>query len=105
MWSKAAVATTLPPSLDRATVTVSDQAMEFVRPMPSLLTVHVTSRSDPEDAVAGTVTSRTRRSAYGIGIRSSGEPAEATLFDSEPFSNTAPAASVTTKIVNRPEVP
>ncbi len=105
MWSKLPVATTLVPSLERATVTVSDQAMVLVLPMPLLLTVHVTTSGDPEDAVAGTVTSWTTRSAYGIGIRSSCAVADAALFDSEPFSNTTPAASVMTKTVNRPDVP
>src|SRR3954451_5277992 len=104
MWPKLAPAIAPVPSLERETVTVSDQVVRSVRPTPGVETVHVTWSSVPDCAVGGTVTAPSRRSAYGIGIRSSGAAAEAALFDSEPFSNTTPPASATTNTVNRPVV-
>ena len=69
---------------------MSDHDTVLVRPMPSLRTVHVTGSGAPEVPPAGTSSAVTTRSAYGIGITSSGSGAAAVLFASLPFSNTTP---------------
>ena len=81
---------------------MSAQLERSVRPIPSFRTFHETSSSVPDWAVAGTVTSSTFRSAYGMYITSSGAAGEATLFDSESFSKTTWPSSATTKTVKRP---
>ena len=72
-----------------ASTTTSVHCARSVGPMPSVRHRPLdVERRCPTSPLAGAVTLVTRRSAYGIGITSKRRGAAATLFASEPFSNT-----------------
>ena len=97
-WSKLPEATTPLPSAFVASVTRSDQVLRSVRPMPRFSTRQVTVTVPPDCALAAVPADITCRSAYGIGMMSTGAVLAA-LFDSRPFSNTWPAPSACTNSV------